>query len=149
MSTTPTHLQAGEDEPARSDSPIDSKYAPVIALVPDLPTEKNNSEEISNPELIQYSAAADHLLSIPAPAVNDSRSSFAPSDSTDHSNVFDPLSPEITSADITVAREYKELSRSGQFADEHATSRWQFCRNLFWTRCSRTQETLGSGNRGR
>ena len=95
------------------DTLLNSKFTPVIALVPDSSTEIHNPEEIPNLELFQSLAVADHptphLLSIPAPAVNDSRSSFALSDSTDHSSAFDPLSPEITSADIAVAREYGNI----------------------------------------
>jgi hypothetical protein len=90
--------------------------------VPDPSTEFSNPEGISNPELIQSPAATEqptaHLLSIPAPVVNDSRSSFTLSDATDHSSAFDPLSPDITSADITVAREYRGTRDRDTFTDE-------------------------------
>jgi Gdp/GTP exchange factor required for growth at low temperatures len=70
----------------------------------------SDSKGISSPELIQPSLSTSHptaqLLSIPPPTVNNSRSSFSLSDVTNNATPPDPLSPEVTSSDITVAREY-------------------------------------------
>lgn len=109
MSTAPTHLHPGADGPAPSDSPSTSKSSPAVS---DTLTEFAHLQGILNSDSIEPLATTiDHttpqLLSIPPPAVSDSSSSLALSDDTDNSNALDPLSPDITSADITVAREYR------------------------------------------
>jgi hypothetical protein len=110
MSTTPTLLQAAVDDPSPSDIPLASKSTPLITLVPDPLTGFSDFKGILNAELIQSPTTTNQptpqLLSIPAPTVNNSRSSFALSDVTDNATAVDPLSPEISSANITVAREY-------------------------------------------
>lgn len=100
MPTTPT-----ADDLFRSEDPLILDSPPVIALVPN-----TSNVEARDPELNQTPATTDYssarLLSIPAPSVDNHRSSLAISDNTDNASVLDPLSPEITSADITVARKY-------------------------------------------
>jgi GDP/GTP exchange factor required for growth at low temperature len=109
MSTTPTHLQAMADDLSRSEAFLTSDSPPVIALVPDTSVESSNMEGL-NSELNQTPATTDHsssrLLSIPAPSVRNHRSSLTLSDNADNASAVDPLSSEITSADITVARKY-------------------------------------------
>lgn len=126
MSTTPTHLQAGVNDPSRSDNILTSNSIPVIAPASDPLTEFSNP--ISNPELIPPPATNDQptpqLLSIPAPVVNNSRSSFALSDAADSFSALDPLSPEIASADITVAPDGSFVETSSGLAARELKKNW-------------------------
>jgi hypothetical protein len=80
---------------------------PAASSVEDLP---NSSLPSSTPSIPSGEAQTTHLLRpIPTPSVNASQASFSFSDATGSSSdggaLFDPLSPEIASADISIARE--------------------------------------------
>lgn len=89
----------------------------LVIIVPDgtppaLPVENPSatSLNLSSQSPASTDAQSGHLLRpIPTPSVNASQASFSFSDATAGDNdggaLFDPLSPEIASADISIARE--------------------------------------------
>jgi hypothetical protein len=87
----------------------------LVVVVPNSPPQAASVEDLSATSLHSSSPASSDphsgqlLRPIPTPSVNASQASFSFSDTNgggnDGSALFDPLSPEIASADISIARE--------------------------------------------
>lgn len=116
-------LQAEDNDISRPDTPLASHHAPPNTLPPPVfppnvhaPLASAASHSGQSPDA-SYPPSNYLLLPIPKPSTNRSRSSFSFSDVVDTAGGLDSLSPEIGSADISIARGFRYILNLSCFTE--------------------------------